>query len=122
MGIGLIIAVVLACAVVLAAVVVSVRTRRSVDARVERLAAGLGYTSELAASLDPDDVLDRTLDAVVAMPGVDAALIAIGADLASRTTRAAGLTEDEIERTLLQMPSHPDLRALEVVYRYRLDD
>jgi diguanylate cyclase (GGDEF)-like protein len=122
MGIGLIIAVLLACAVAAGAVVVVVRTRRSADARVERLAAGLGYTSELAASLDPEDVLDRTLDAVVAMPGVDAALIAIGDDPVSRTTRAAGLSEDEIERTLLQMPSHPDLRALEVVYRYRLDD
>jgi len=121
MGIGLIIAVVSACAVVAAALVV-VRTRRSVNARVDKLAAGLGYTSELAASLDPDDVLDRTLDAVVAMPGVDAALIAIGDDLSTRTTRAAGLSEDEVERTLLRMPSHPDLRALQVAYRYRLDD
>src|SRR4029077_729984 len=27
-----------------------------------------------------------------------------------------------IERTLIQMPASPDLRALEVVYRYRLED
>ncbi len=32
------------------------------------------------------------------------------------------MTADEIERTLLHLPSHPDLRAIEVVYRYRLDD
>ena len=32
------------------------------------------------------------------------------------------MTADEVERTLLQMPAHPDLRAIEVVYRYRLDD
>ncbi len=32
------------------------------------------------------------------------------------------MSEDEIERTLLQMPNHPDLRALEIIYRYRLDD
>jgi diguanylate cyclase (GGDEF)-like protein len=38
------------------------------------------------------------------------------------TTRSAGLSEDEIERTLLQMPNHPDLRTLEIIYRYRLDD
>jgi diguanylate cyclase (GGDEF)-like protein len=122
MGVGLVIAVVLACAVVVAAVLVVVRTRRSVAAEVERLATGLGYGSELAASLNQDDVFDRTLDAVVAMPGVDAALLVIGDDPATRMTRAAGLSDDEIERTLLQMPTHSDLRALEVVYRYRLED
>ena len=57
----------------------------------------------------------------MALPGVDAALVAIG-DGEERTTRATALTEDEVERTLLQMPSHPDLRSLEVVYRYRLDE
>jgi diguanylate cyclase (GGDEF)-like protein len=87
-----------------------------------QLAAELGYTPELASSLDPDDVLDRILDAVMSMVGVDAALIAIGDEGHDRMTRATGLTDDEIERTLLQMPTHPDLRALEVVYRYRLDD
>jgi diguanylate cyclase (GGDEF)-like protein len=122
MGIGLIIAVMLACAVAAAAGVVVVRTRQSVAARVERRAAGLGYSSELAASLDPDDVFDRTLHAALALPGVDAALIAIGDDPATRTTRAIGLTEDEVKRTLLQMPDHPDLRTLEVVYRYRLEE
>ena len=67
-------------------------------------------------------MLDRTLDAVVSLPGVDAALVAIGEQSGAAVTRAEGLSEDEIERTLLQMPTHPDLRALEVVYRYRLDD
>jgi diguanylate cyclase (GGDEF)-like protein len=122
MGLGLVIAVVLGCATVGAAALVVVRTRRSVAAEVERLANGLGYGSELAASLNPDDVFDRTLDAVVAMPGVDAALLAIGDDPATRMTRAAGMTDDEVERTLLQMPTHSDLRALEVLYRYRLED
>jgi diguanylate cyclase (GGDEF)-like protein len=37
-------------------------------------------------------------------------------------TRATGLNDDEVERTLVQMPASPDLRALEVVYRYRLED
>ena len=99
----MVIAVVLACAVVVAAVLVVVRTRRSVAAEVERLATGLGYGSELAASLDQDDVFDRTLDAVVAMPGVDAALLAIGDDPATRTTWAAGLSDDEIEWQCLRV-------------------
>jgi diguanylate cyclase (GGDEF)-like protein len=121
MSIALGIAIGLACVVAAAAVIIVVRARRSAEARVRQLATGLGYTSELSSSLDPSDVIDRTLDAVVALPGVDAALIAVDGD-SGRMTRAAGLTADEIERTLLQMPSHPDLRALEVVYRYRLDD
>ncbi|HEX4519254.1 MAG TPA: sensor domain-containing diguanylate cyclase [Gaiellaceae bacterium] len=78
--------------------------------------------AELAASLDPADVIDRTLDAVVALQGVDAALLAIGEPEDGGTNHAAGLSEDEVSRTLLHMPSHPDLRALEVVYRYRLED
>ncbi len=123
MGVALgVVAGVAVVAVLAALVVVVLRTRRSVEGRVERLVAGLGYVSELASSLEPVEVLDRTLDAVIALPGVDAALIAIAEGGGGPTTRSAGLSEDEIERTLLQMPSHPDLRALEVVYRYRLDD
>ena len=76
---------------------------------------------ELAASLDPDAVIDRVLDLVISIPGVDAALITIGEDGAGRIARATGLTEDEVERTLIEMPNHPDLRTLETVYRYRLD-
>ena len=76
------------------------RARRS-NRRIRELAGGLGYTTELAASLDPADVIDRTLDAVVALPSVDAALIVLGARAATRTTdRAAGLTDDEVERTI----------------------
>jgi diguanylate cyclase (GGDEF)-like protein len=112
----------LACLFALGAGLVVARARRSADERVSRLAAGLGYGSELASSLEPSDVLDRTLDAVVALPGVDAALVAIDAGAERPTTRAEGMTDDEVERTLLQMPSHPDLRALEVRYHYRLDD
>jgi diguanylate cyclase (GGDEF)-like protein len=122
MGIALGVVAVVAVVAVIVALVVVVRTRRSVEGRVERIVAGLGYVSELASSLEPADVLDRTLDAVIALPGVDAALVAITNGAAGPTTRSAGLSDDEIERTLLQMPSHPDLRTLEVTYRYRLDD
>jgi diguanylate cyclase (GGDEF)-like protein len=121
MEIGLVIAVVLGCAALVAAALVIVRERRSSARKVEQ-AERMGNGTELAASLNPDDVFDRTLDAIVGLEGVDAALIVIGDDPATWTTRAAGLTDDEVERTLLQMPTHSDLRTLEVVYRYRLDD
>jgi diguanylate cyclase (GGDEF)-like protein len=121
MSLALVILLGVVTVVAIAAILVALRARRSVQGKVQRLADGLGFTTELAASLEPEDVLDRTLDAIVALPGVDGALVAIGtAD--ERTTRAASLSDDEIERTLLQMPSHPDLRSLEVVYRYRLHE
>ena len=130
MSIAVIIVVGVVSAVALVAAAVAVRARAALERRVERLVNGLGYSSELASSLEPEDVLDRTLDAIIALSGVDAAIVSIneapglvGLHEAGggRTNRATGLTEDEIERTLLQMPSHPDLRALDVVYRYRLD-
>jgi diguanylate cyclase (GGDEF)-like protein len=122
MSLGLVIAVVLVIVITAAATIVVLRMRASVEARVRLLADGLGYRAELAASLDPTDVLDRTLDAVVALPNVDAALVVVGHDPAKRTIAATGLSDDQIERTLLEMPTHPDLRGIEVTYRYRLDD
>jgi diguanylate cyclase (GGDEF)-like protein len=123
-GIAVGVAVGIACLSAAGAALVVARARRSVSWQPRAAdPARLRYTSELAASLDPSDVLDRTLDAVVALPGIDAALVTIRNEGDVRpTTRSAGLSDDEIERTLLQMPNHPDLRALEVIYRYRLDD
>ena len=119
-GIAVGVAVGLAClSAAGAALVVAVRARGSAAGQVQRLADGFGTRASSRPRSSPTDVLDRTLDAIVALPGVDAALVTIG-DPAERTTRAAALSEDEVERTLLQMPSHPDLRSLEVVYRYRL--
>jgi diguanylate cyclase (GGDEF)-like protein len=122
MSVALVIVVGVVSVVAVAVAIVALRERASVNARMRQLASGLGYTSELAASLDPSDVLDRTLDGIVALSGVDSALVAIGDETGTRTTRASGMSEDEVERTLLQMPSHPDLRSLEVVYHYRLDE
>ncbi len=122
MSLGIIIAIGLVCLAAVAVILGLLRLRRSLESRIRELAGGVGYTSELAASLDPTDVIDRTLDAIVALPGVDAGLIVLGSDPASRTTAATGLSDDEIQRTIFEMPSHPDLRAIEVVYRYRLDD
>jgi diguanylate cyclase (GGDEF)-like protein len=117
-----IIALGLVSALAAAVVVFAVRTRSSVERRIKKLSDGVGQTTELAASLEPNDVLDRILDATMALPGVDAALIVIGNEPEARVTRAAGLSDDELERTLLQMPTHPDLRAMEVTYRYRMDE
>jgi diguanylate cyclase (GGDEF)-like protein len=117
--------VVLAALVVALAVgvIVVLRSRAEVDTRVRKLADGFGQNGhgELASSLDLNEVLDRTIDAAIGLPDVDAALLVVGSS-ADQVTASAGLSEDELARTMLQMPPHPDLRAVEVVYRYRLDD
>jgi diguanylate cyclase (GGDEF)-like protein len=100
------------------AVVVVVRARRS----VRRLMGAFGGASELAASLDPDDVVRRTLDAAATLPGVDAVLLDAEAPEGERTHEAVGASQVEVERAALQTPPNRNLRAMEVVYRYRLDE
>jgi diguanylate cyclase (GGDEF)-like protein len=112
----------LVCVIAIAAVAVLRRSRPPVDSGVPTRAEGQGYSAELASSLDLPDVLDRTLDAVVALPGIDAALLVLGAEAPRRTAASTGLSDDEVERIIFQMPTHPDLRAIEVAYHYRLED
>jgi diguanylate cyclase (GGDEF)-like protein len=91
--------------------------RGRADARVRTVLAALGGERELAASLEPDEVVRRTLDAVTALPGVDAVLLQAGELRALR-----GAPAEEIDRAALETPTNKNLRALEVVYRYRLDE
>jgi diguanylate cyclase (GGDEF)-like protein len=99
----------------------ALRLRSSVDRRVDAATAGLtealGFAAEYAASLDTDEILQRALAAIVALPRIDAALIVLDGG----QTGVLGLADDEAERVALQMPSNANLRSLEVVYRYRLD-
>jgi diguanylate cyclase (GGDEF)-like protein len=83
---------------------------------------------ELAASLDPAEVTERVLSAVVALRAVDAALLIVnaGSSPASGEARpkvdAIGLNDAEAERAALETPPNTNLRSMEVVYRYRLDE
>ena len=130
------------------AVVAVWRARRAADARVAdavaKVAAGMHDTmrelagaveaaeaartaprpvepvTELAASLDLEDVTERTLEAIVAVPGVDAALIDAGAPDGGRLLATVGMTAEEASGAAVTVPTNEDLRALEVTYRYRL--
>ncbi len=110
-----------AALLVVLAVGVAVWTRmsaaRRVAATVRDLSAGLGFVEELAASLDPEEVSGRVLAAVAALPGVDAALLILDGH-----TEAIGLTTQEAERAAHETPPNGNLRSMEVVYRYRLDE
>jgi diguanylate cyclase (GGDEF)-like protein len=145
-GIVLIGALGVALATAVTAAVVVFRTRAAADERVadavRKLADGMHETmrdladayeqaqvtgrrerfaGELAASLDLDEIADRTLDAAGALEGVDAALLdTTGAD-GARVTATVGMSREEAERAALQAPPNDNLRAVEVVYRYRVD-
>ena len=96
-------------------------TRASVSRRVSQalgdLSDGLGRDAELASSLDPADVVARALAAAAALPGADAALLILDG-----RSEALGLSEQEIERAALETPRNTNLRSMEVVYRYRLEE
>jgi diguanylate cyclase (GGDEF)-like protein len=88
-----------------------------VAAAARDLASGLGRDAELASSLDPDEVTARVLDAAAALPGADAALLILDGQAA-----AVGLSDQEVERLAPETPPNTNLRSMEVVYRYRLDE
>lgn len=137
----------LSLATVVAAVVAVWRARATADARVaeavRKLALGMhdtmrdladsleanapeasraltdgeGYEGELAASLDLQEVAERTLEALRAIPGVEAASLE-----ASELVASAGLGPDEGAGAAVGLPDNDNLRAVELGYRYRIDE
>jgi diguanylate cyclase (GGDEF)-like protein len=110
-----------AAALVVLAVGFALWTRSTAAGRAEEavrdLASGLGLDDELAASLDLDQVKERVLSAAAALPGADAALLILDGH-----ADGVGLSQHEAERAALETPANANLRAMEVVYRYRLDE
>ena len=110
-----------AAVLVVLAVGFAVWTRATAAARiasaVQAVSSGLGWETELAASLDPEDVAGRILAAAAALPGADAALLILDGD-----AQALGLSEQEAQRAALETPPNTNLRSMEVGYRYRLDE
>ena len=122
------------------------RVRNSADQRVadavQQLAAGMQETirdlaqaveiaqssradlsmGELAASLDLDEVTQRTLEAASTIEGVEAALLDTEAQEGSRLNAAVGMPVEEAAKSAVQLPDNDNLRAVEIVYRYRIDD
>jgi diguanylate cyclase (GGDEF)-like protein len=122
----LIVALVVALAAAAAAVAVAVRARAAAEARLKKavgeLSGVFGSTPELASSLDASEVVRRTLEAVTALPGVDGVVLDADGPRGERTHVMVGVTEEEAERAALQTPPHNNVRAMEVVYRYVLDE
>ena len=77
---------------------------------------------ELAASLDLDEVTQRTLEAASTIEGVEAALLDTEAQEGSRLNAAVGMPVEEAAKSAVQLPDNDNLRAVEIVYRYRIDE
>jgi diguanylate cyclase (GGDEF)-like protein len=134
--------------VAVASVVVAWRTRSSADERVaaavQHLAEGMQETMrglagavetaqaarapvvpeapELAASLDLEEVGARTLEVAATIAGVEAALVDAAAPDGARITAAIGMAVEEAAKAAIQLPDNDNLRAVEIGYRYRIDD
>jgi len=99
-------------------------TMRDLATAVEtaKMATADASGAELAASLDVEEVSERTLEAAAAIPGVEAALVDVPAADGARATIAHGLGAEEAAKAAVQLPENDNLRAVEVTYRYRIDD
>ena len=94
----------------------------AVDAAQAAAADEAPPSVELAASLDLEDVMERTLEAAAAITGVEAALVETAAPNGERVTAARGMGVDDAAKAVVQLPENDNLRAVEAAYRYRIDD
>jgi diguanylate cyclase (GGDEF)-like protein len=88
--------------------------RAEEDGRLNRL---LG---DISSTIDLDEVLTRALEAVMAVPGADAALVRVDApEGAAPVIAAVGITDEEaVRQSAAVPPGRRDLRAVELTYRY----
>ena len=77
------------------------------------------YLTELAGSIDLDEVLSRTLEAAGAVPGVDAGLVSISGDDERPLVATLGLSTEEAHRQVITgPPDGNEARAISLVYQY----
>src|SRR5579884_897106 len=92
-------------------------------ARAEEEARRGRFLGELAASIDLDEVLARTLEAATTLPGADAALLTLRGEGGKPIVAALGLDADEAERRAAAGFSDDEqARAVSVSFRYRDED
>ena len=77
------------------------------------------YLTEVAGSIDLDEVLSRTLEAAGAVPGVDAALVSISTEGEKPIVATLGLSSEEANRQVITgPPDGHEARAISLVYQY----
>src|SRR5262245_51961720 len=97
-------ALVTAAAAVLAARRARAGAEQRLRAGLDQVTGALGSGGELAASLDVDDVVRRTLDAAAALPGVDAVVLDALQRSGEPLRVMRGVSEEDAERAKLQTP------------------
>jgi diguanylate cyclase (GGDEF)-like protein len=80
------------------------------------------FVEELAASLEFDEVTTRMLGAVAALPGVDAVVLDAPAPEAATAAMVTGMDAAEAAGVAVPAPDNDNLRAVELSFRYRIDD
>ena len=78
------------------------------------------FLTEIARSIDMDEVLARTLEAGTRLEGIDAALVRLESQEGAPTVAAHGLSADGAE-AIAGPPDGSRARAIEVSYRYADD-
>jgi len=77
------------------------------------------YLTELAGSIDLDEVLSRTLEAAGAVPGVDAVLVSVSTEEHNPIVATIGLSSEEANRQVITgPPDGNEARAISLVYQY----
>ena len=77
---------------------------------------------ELAGSIDIDEVLNRTLEAAGAVPGVDAGVVSVSAPDGTQLVASIGVPTEEAERHALPGPPDGSIpRAISVGYAYKAE-
>jgi diguanylate cyclase (GGDEF)-like protein len=106
-----------------------------VERRLDALAADFGgavaeaeeqgrrtrLLGQISGTIDLDEVLGRALEAVAAVPGVDAAVVRVDSSTegGAPIIAAIGFPDDEAPRqALATAPGGGEVRAVELVYRY----
>ncbi len=65
---------------------------------------------------------NRTLEQAAAIAGVDAVLVEAAGPDGGRFMKTLGMLDEEATRTAVPVPDNDNIRAVEVVFHYRLDD
>jgi diguanylate cyclase (GGDEF)-like protein len=80
------------------------------------------FAGELAATLDLEEVAQRTIEAAGAIAGVDAVALEAAGPGGDDLAATVGISPEEADRTVVHLPENDNLRAVQVTYRYRIDD
>lgn len=74
------------------------------------------YLGELAWTIEFNDVLRRTLDAIVDLEGVDAGLVTVVDSSGELVTEARGLSDEEAQQLSVEQPPSTRVQAMRIEY------